>query len=103
MRWNEWVLPTLLVLAWTVAWVMRGRVPFWFAGVALGVVLLTFPIGAALLRTADQPEDCYGQAGCLPGSGLTWWFNGIYGLPTLGALSLLSLAVLVIQDNRSTP
>jgi hypothetical protein len=36
----------------------------------------------------------------LPGTGLTWWWNGIHGLPTLGALALLTLVVLAVQDDR---
>ena len=100
MRWSEWILPALLVLAWMVTWATQRRVPFWFAGAALGVTLLTFPIGAVVLDTADQPEGCTGNPGCVPEAGLTWWLNGIHGLPTLGALAMLTLAVLAVRDGR---
>jgi hypothetical protein len=101
------VLPAGLVLAGPVVWVMLNRVPAWFVGAALGLTLMTFPVGYALIVAADAPEECADYpVACIPTAGPAVWLNGLHGLATLAGLALLTAvirSILGIFDRRPRP
>ncbi len=89
----DWILSGLLVLVWLTLRATRKGVPRWWYALGLVLVVLCIPGGAIAAEREFAGEDCSPQDLCFSIDLVHWWLNGIMGLVTLGALSLVTLVI----------
>ena len=94
---GDWILPALLVLAWLILWATRRRVPLWFFAAGVILAILCFPAGMLAGRAElDSVDDCTPGNLCFSANEVDWWFNGVLGFLTTGALAIASLVVAAV-------
>jgi hypothetical protein len=90
------ILPTILVVAWIVLWLVRRPVWPWFFVAAAILAVLCFPAGVQAARAELDGLSCTPDNLCFSADEIDWWVNGALGLVTIGGLALLTLLVDVV-------
>jgi hypothetical protein len=94
---GDWILPAVLVLAWLALQATRRRVPAWFFAAGLLLAILCIPAGMLAGRAElGGIDDCTPGNLCFSATEVDWWFNGVLGFLTTGALALATLVVAAV-------
>lgn len=102
----NWVLPTILLLAWLTLWATRRRVTLWFFGAGLLLAILCVPAGMLAARAELNGTYCSPDNLCFSMNEILWWCNGIFGFLTTAVLGLatpvLTAVVTVVRTRNRT-
>jgi uncharacterized membrane protein len=92
----DWLLPNLLGLAWLTLWVTRREISPRFFAVGAVLAVLCFPAGMIASRQELTGANCTPDNLCFSADAVDWWWNGILGVFTTGALALVTVVITTI-------